>query len=182
VLGVLHIVVTDHGGHGGSFGDLPAETGSRRLRLRCRREPAEGVRWRPAGNPADAQHAASTVYCDLHHTLVARSESKSSCLDNLTRGRMVTSSRGASCGGDQRQRPRTRQRDRSPPARSRRRSTLFTSTALDAASPSTRAGFHTRRSPNGSPRSDGGTPVAGSPAPAVASLTRRPPGTPRAPR
>jgi hypothetical protein len=50
---------------------------------------------------------------------------------------MITSSRGASCGGDQRQRPRTRQRDRSPPVRSRRRSTLFTSTALNAASPST---------------------------------------------
>jgi hypothetical protein len=43
----FHIVVTDHGEHGGSFGDPPAETGSRRLRLRCCRDPAEGVRRRP---------------------------------------------------------------------------------------------------------------------------------------
>ena len=57
----------------------------------------------------------------------------SSCLAHLTGGQMGTSSRGASCGGDQRQRPRTRQRDRSPTRPSRRRSTLFTSTALNAA-------------------------------------------------
>src|SRR6476620_10835494 len=35
-----------------------------------RRRASGGV---PAGNPADAQHATSTIDCNLHHTPVARS-------------------------------------------------------------------------------------------------------------